>query len=138
MKGIFINQLDRSKRVRLLAINLTPPFPEDSRGAQLIAIIEAAIAEAELQAARQDAAMLDRQESTEQVRVAIKTLLQQMKPVNQTARSIDKQFPGIADQFKMPRDSEQAILNRARAYITNATPIAIQFTSRGLSLNFIA
>jgi hypothetical protein len=75
MKDSEMRHIERSQRVRQFAINLTPPFPEDSRGAQLIAIIVAVIAEATAQAARQDAAELDRQESTEQKRVAIKALL---------------------------------------------------------------
>ena len=138
MKDSQIHQLERGQRVIYHVTNLVPPFIEDSRGSQLTAIVQAAIADVIEQATRQDVAILERQESTELKRFAIKALLALMRAISQTARSIDNQFPGIADQFRMPRDKEQEILNRARAYITNATPIAVQFTNRGLPLDFLA
>jgi hypothetical protein len=57
--------------------------------------------------------------------------------MNQTARSINKQLPGIADQFKMPRSSDQNVLNHARGYIESATPIPTEFTNRGLPVSFL-
>lgn len=137
MKDTEIRHLDRSQRVRQLVPNLVPPFPEDSRAMALVAIVAEVIADAQEQAARQVAANLDRRESTEQKRVAIRTLLLLMRAISQIARSINQQFPGMADQFRMPPDIDQVILNTARAFITNAAPIAVRFTSRGLSAGFI-
>jgi hypothetical protein len=137
MKDSEIRQLDRSRRVRQFADALVPPLTHGSRAAELIAIVGDSSAQCTEQAARQDAAALDRQESTEQKEAAIKTLLRQMKPVSQTARAMDKQSPGIADQFRMPPDADEKILNRARAYISAATLIPEQFTSRGLPANFL-
>ena len=58
--------------------------------------------------------------------------------MNSTARSIDDLFPGMADQFKMVcSNGDQAMLNRARAYITEATPIQERFTDRGLPVTFL-
>jgi hypothetical protein len=65
-------------------------------------------------------------------------LLTQMRAINNTARSIDNLFPGMKDQFKMARgNNDQATLNRARAYITEATPIQARFTDRGLPATFL-
>ncbi|HEX8494175.1 MAG TPA: hypothetical protein VF658_15110 [Pyrinomonadaceae bacterium] len=138
MKDSQIRHLDRSQRVRQLVFNLVPPFPEDSRAMALAAIVNEVIIEVEVQAARQVAANLEWQESTEQKRVAIKALLQEMRPMNRTARAADNQSPGIADQFKMPPDIDQVILNTARAYINTATPIPHEFTTRGLPASFLA
>jgi hypothetical protein len=137
MQDSEIRQLDRSRRVQGFINVHTAAFPAGSRGAVLSAAIAAAITETEQQAAKQDAAALDRQESTAQKQAAIDTLLEQMRAINLTARSINNLTPGIADQFKMPRNSDQAVLNRARAYIIEATPIAADFTSRGLPATFL-
>ncbi|MBD0325585.1 MAG: hypothetical protein ICV68_04100 [Pyrinomonadaceae bacterium] len=137
MQDAEIRQLDRDQRVRVFAVNIAASIPAGSRGAQLATALDAKITEAETQAAKQDAATLDRQESTEQKRVAINTLKGQMRAMNRTARSIDEQMPGIADQFKMPTDSDQAVLNRARAFIEAATPIPNEFTSRGFPASFL-
>ena len=61
-----------------------------------------------------------------------------MRAINSTARSIDNLFPGMKDQFKMVRgNSDQATLNRARAFISEATPIPDRFTDRGLPAAFL-
>ncbi len=137
MQASEIRQLDRDQRARVFTVNIAAALPAGSRGAELAAALDAAITEAETQAAKQDAAALDKQESTEQKRAAINTLKEQMRAMNRTARSIDEQQPGIADQFKMPADSDQAVLNRARAFIIAATPIPNEFTSRGLPATFL-
>lgn len=137
MKDSEIRQLDMAQRVSEFAKTHAADFPAGSRGAELITSLDAAIASTEQQAAKQDAAALDRQENTEQKQDAINTLLEQMRAISRTARSINQHFPGIGDQFKMPRDIDQAILNRARAFIEAATPIASEFTSRGLPAGFL-
>jgi hypothetical protein len=125
--------------VREFAIAHSADFPAASRGAVVIAALQTAITETEKQAAAQDAANLDRQEATEEKQAAINTLLTLMRAVNSTARSMDSLFPGMADQFKMVRSNgDQATLNRARAYITEATPIQARFTDRGLPATFLA
>ena len=136
MQDSEIRQLDRDQRVREVLKTLAP-FPAGSRGAVLTTALDTNITEAETQAAKQSAATLDRQQQTEQKRVAINMLKALMRSMNQTARGIDHQLPGIADLFKMPNDSDQATVNAARGYITNATPIAAEFTNRGLPATFL-
>ena len=137
MKGIEIRQLDSGQRVREFARARPADFPAGSRAAVVRAALEAAITQTEQQAAKQDAANLDRQEATEQEQAAMNTLLGQMRALNSTARSINPLFPGLADQFKMTRGGDQAILTRARAHIAAATPIAAEFTSRNLPASFL-
>jgi hypothetical protein len=130
-------QLDRSQRVQEFGGAQAAAFPAGSHAAAVLAAHKAAATEAELQAAKQAAASRGYQASTEQKNVAIKSLVELMRAINQTARSINKQFPGIADQFRMPTYSDQAILNRARAFIAEATPISAEFTKRGLPESFL-
>lgn len=138
MQNSEVRQLDRSQRVQVFAVAQAAAFPAGSHVAEVLATHTAASAQAEMQAAKQVAAALDHQESTEQKNAAINSLVELMRAINQTARSINKQFPGIADQFRMPRYSDQAILNCARAFIQAATPIAAEFTKRGLPDSFLA
>ena len=138
MKDSQVRELDAGQRVREFANAHKADFPNGSRGAAVITNLETAITEIEKQASAQDAANLDRQEATEQKQAAINTLLTQMRAINSTARSIDNLFPGMKDQFKMIHgNNDQATLNRARAYITEATPIQDRFTDRGLPATFL-
>jgi hypothetical protein len=133
-----VRVLDASQRVRAVAAARSTDFPAASRQAELVSLLDTAIKQVEELAAKQISAILDGQKSVEQKKAAIKSLLALLRAINQTARSINEQFPGLADQFKMPRDIEQDILNRARAFITNATPIATEFTTRCLPATFPA
>ena len=137
MNDTQVRELESARRSRQFTIDHPAPVPARSRGAVLVTELQAAIIETEEQAARQVAAMLDRQESTEQKKSAMERLRGQLRPINQTARSIDKLIPGIAKQFKMPRGGDQATINLARAYISAATPIPGEFTSRGLPETFL-
>lgn len=130
-------QMDRGQRVDEFAVMQVASFPAGSRGAELFAAHKAASVLAEKWAAKQAEAHLDWQEATEEKDAAINSLLAEMRLINRTARSMDKQFPGIADQFKMPRGSDQNVLNYARLYIEVATPMAAEFTGRGLPASFL-
>ena len=56
-----------------------------------------------------------------------------MSRTSRTARSMAYDFPGIDDQFRMPRNRNDAdLLNAARAFITNGTPITSDFEAYGL------
>lgn len=131
-------QLDRGQRVREFALAAAAAFPAGSRAAVLIAAHGEAITQAEQFGGKQASAHLDWQEATEELRTAIKSLKELMRAISQTARAINKQFPGIADQFKMPRSSDQNVVNYANGYIEAATPIATEFTSRGMAASFLA
>jgi hypothetical protein len=138
MRDTEIRELDAAQRVREFASAHQTDFPNGSHGAAVTTTLVNTISQVQKQAAAQDAANLDRQEATEEKQVAINTLLTLMRAINSTARSIDNIFPGMADQFKMVRgNNDQAILNRARAYITEATPIQERFTDRGLPATFL-
>lgn len=133
-----IRELDMCQRVRALANSRPAEFPAGSHRAELLAALDLYITQVETFAAAQDSASLGHQQATEQIRVAINSLLQQLRAINLTARSIDNLFPGIADKFRMPRDSHRSILNRAHAYITEAASFASEFIKRDLPATFIA
>lgn len=136
MKDSESRQMDRSQRVDEFAVVQAAAFPTGTRGAEQFVAHKDAGVLAEKWAAKQTEAHLDLQEATEEKDAAINSLLAEMRPINRTARSMDKQLPGTADQFKMPRNSDQNVLNFARSYIETATPMAAEFTSRGLPASF--
>lgn len=138
MKDSDIRTLDMGKRAREFTLLHKSDFADGSYGAKLIDDLNKAIEETEKQGGAQDAAALDRQESTEQKDAAIKTLLEQVRAINRTARAINNLFPGIADQFRMPSNSDQSVLNRARAFLSEAAPIQTEFTKRDLPASFLA
>jgi hypothetical protein len=137
MKDSEARQMDRGQRVHEFVVVHNASFPAGSRAAELIAAHSSVITAAEQQAGKQAAANLDWQEATEQKNAAINSLLAEMRVINRVARSIDKQFPGIGDQFRMPRNSDQNVINHARGFIESATPIATEFTNRGLPASFL-
>ena len=52
---------------------------------------------------------------------------------SRTAKSMRYAFPGIEEQFAMPVDrSDAGMLNTARAFVTNGTPLQADFTAFGL------
>lgn len=129
--------LDMGRRVTDFTDTHTAGFPAGSRGRQLITIITAATTALETQGAKQDAADLDGQQATDEKNAALAALVGLMRPMNQTARGMEKLFPGIGGRFRMPRGSDQNFINRARAFIDEATPIAAEFTHRGFPADFL-
>ncbi|HEX8493988.1 MAG TPA: hypothetical protein VF658_14170 [Pyrinomonadaceae bacterium] len=138
MNDTQVREIESARRSREFTNEHPAPFPARSHGASLVIELQADIIVVEEQAALQMAAMLDRQESTEQKRIGMVSLRAQLRAISQTARSMDGQLPGTAEQFKMPRGGDQATINLGRAYLINATPIAGEFISRNLPETFLA
>lgn len=138
MDDVAIRHLNMGRRVTDFTGTHAPSFPAGSRGGQLIPRINAAVELMETQGAKQETAERDGQEATDQKAAWRAALLELMRAINRTARGMRKLFPGIASQFAMPRTyGDQVIINTARAYITSATPIAAEFTGRGLPADFL-
>jgi hypothetical protein len=66
-------------------------------------------------------------------------LLALMRSVNRIARALDpNEFPGLREQFRMPRgDGYQRLLSHAAAFAQAAQPILATFLERGLEPDFI-
>ena len=136
MQDTTLRYLNMGRRVTDFNETYATSFPAGSRGSQLITVINTAVETLERQGARQDAADLDGQQATDEKNAALAALVNLLRPINQTARGMEKLFPGIGGRFRMPRGSDQNFINRARAYIEEATPLAAEFTSRGLPADF--
>lgn len=138
MKDVAIRRLDMGRRVVDFTDTHAASFPAGSRAAGLIDTINTSVSDLETAGAKQEAAARAGQEATDQRDAAVAALLDQMRAINRTARGMDKLHPGLASLFRMPRSSgDQALLNTARAFLKEATPIAAEFTGRGLPANFL-
>lgn len=137
MNDTTLRYLDMGRRVTDFTGTHASSFAAGSRGSQLMTAITAAVTALETHGAKQDAADLDRQQATEEKKAALAALLDLMRPINQTARGMEKLFPGIGGRFRMPRGSDQNFINRARAFIEEATPMSAEFTHRGLPTDFL-
>lgn len=137
MQDITIRYLNSGRRMVDFTVTYGAAFPAHSRGSQLIADITGATTTMEVQGAKQDAAALDIQQATDEKNAARDVLLDLLRPINEIARGMAKLFPGIGGRFKMPRGSDQNVINRARAFIEEATPMQAEFTSRGLPEDFL-
>jgi hypothetical protein len=137
MNDTALRYLNMGRRVTDFAGSKASSFPANSRASQLITSITAAVTALETQSAKQDAADLDGRQATDEKDAARDALVNLLRPINQTARGMEKLFPGIGVRFKMPRGSDQNVINRARAFIEEATPIATEFANRGLPANFL-
>lgn len=70
---------------------------------------------------------------------ALADLRASMRAMNRTARAMAVDNPSVAELFRMPHgNNEQQTLAAARAFHTNATPIAQQFIDYGLPADFLA
>lgn len=136
MEDINIRHLDMGRRVRDFMEANKAAFPAGSRASELSAIASASVTTMETAGAKQDAARVAGKQATDQKDAGRVVLLNLMRPINRTARGMDKVFPGSGAQFAMPRGGgDQPVLNRAQAFVDEGTPIVAEFVKRGLSAN---
>jgi hypothetical protein len=139
MEDSAIRYLDMGRRVTDFTGAYTASFPAGSHASGLIAAIVAAVEMMETQGAKQENAERNGKDATDRKDAARATLLELMRAINRTARGMKKVFPDIGNQFAMPRTyGDQVIINTARSFVTSATPIAAEFTGRGLPADFLS
>ena len=62
-----------------------------------------------------------------------------LSQISRTARSMVYEFPGLDLKFRMPRNRNDAeLLAKARAFLTEATPLATDFERYEMSRNFVS
>jgi hypothetical protein len=62
-----------------------------------------------------------------------------LEAINRTARAMANEVPGIDEKFRVPRaENDGLLLQAARAFVTDATPLSAQFIAHELPSNFIA
>lgn len=125
-------------RVRQFGASHADKFPANSRAAELLALVAAAISGMEAHATSQDSGNHATIERTTQKKVARAKLREILEAISRTARAMTLSTPGLADKFRMPRSNgEQGLLIAARSFAADAEPLKSEFIRRGLPASFI-
>ncbi len=88
--------------------------------------------------ADQQGGFADARGASEVKGTAREDLREEMSDIARTARSMEYQYDGISERFKMPRNStDQTLLATGRAFHSEATPISADFIAYGLPAAFL-
>jgi len=61
-----------------------------------------------------------------------------LRAINLTARAMAADIPGLDDKFRMPPvGNDQLLLNAARAFLADATPLKAQFIAHEMPADFL-
>jgi len=131
-------RLRRGESVRDLTSNLTQAFPEGSKGAEIIAKINQLVERINAHDAssatnsRTLRAVVDAKDG------ARKELLNFLRTISRTARTVGMDDPAIKDKFRLPVGSmsDQLLLSTARSFVAEATPLKDRFVAYGMSADF--
>lgn len=138
MNSAQLKKHDRLSRVHDHSIASPEHYPANSRRAQLLAVITAAIAEVRVQAAAQATSFSLARESTINKKAASTALRKRLQQISGTAQTMATSVPGIAAQFRLPNSkSDQVLVNVARSFVTNATPLEAEFVKSDLTADFL-
>jgi hypothetical protein len=113
-------------------------LPSNSRGAELLSVLDAVIKELEGHATAQDSGKRASREGTALKNAALASLQEDMKAISRTARAMALTMPGLDDKFRMPQNvGAQGWLTAARTFATEAEPLKDEFIRRGMAANFL-
>lgn len=138
MNNLETRRLEMFLRVRRFGAGRAAAFPAGSRGAEVLAIIDAAVTELEGHATAQASGASAAREGTALKAAAREALREDLEAINRTARAMALVTPGLDDKFRLPRsEGTQAWLTAARSFARDAEPLKTEFTRRGLPADFL-
>jgi hypothetical protein len=133
-----IRQVQSLSRVNDFGIEREPDFPPTSLGGQRFAAARALVLELDKLGEEQASADGAARASAEAKRVAGQRILRLMRAMRSTAKAMEVDIPGVSDYFNLPASrSDEALINSARAFVTNATPLAANFVQREMPATFL-
>jgi hypothetical protein len=125
-------------RVSDFGITHAAAFPPNTEGGQLFAEMTVVVQDMATQAAAQAASLSAALENTANKSGAHAALRAKLKRINRTAYSMAVDEPGIKSKFRMPTGSgDQVLVNAARGYVTNATPMKAAFLKKEMPADFL-
>lgn len=103
-------------------------FPSDSLGGRKFAALKDVINELDRRGTDETSGRDAAKVSTEGKKGARESLRALMEAISQTAKRMAVSTPGMENSFRMPRtNSDQSLLNTARAFVADAGPLKDQF-----------
>jgi hypothetical protein len=131
-------RLETFIRSRAFTTARTDAIKTASRGNEVLAQLDAAIADLETHATAQASGARAGKERTTQRSAAFAALREDLEAINRTARAIAFSMLGLDDKFRLPRNaSVQVWLAAARSFAQDAEPLKAEFVHRGLPDDFI-
>lgn len=132
-------RLEAFIRIRQFAADNAADFPAGSIGATEFAVIGAVVDEVGQSADQQATSAGDSRQTFATKSTARENLHEEMYDIVRTARSMQYQFDGIEDKFRIPANtSDQNMLATARAFHTNSAEYESDFHRYGLEETFRA
>ncbi len=125
-------------RVRDFGHAHAPDFGANSLGAQTFAILSAIITEIDSHSANETSSRGDARQGTETRAQARAAVRDDLEAIARTARAMANEVPGIEEKFRVPRNNnDKELLNAARAFHADATPLKAQFIAHELPADFL-
>ena len=125
-------------RVREFGTTRASAFPQSTLAGELLSRLDGVIAELDARMSAQSSNRGAAQEGTASKAAARDELRRDLDAISRTARVMALSMPGLENKFRAPRSvSDQALLSKARAFLTDASPLNAEFTRRGLPEDFL-
>jgi hypothetical protein len=138
MDTLETRRLEMFGRVGALGAEHAAQFPKGSYGAGLFMRLDAVIKGLGEHALRQSTGQSSVREGVTSKAAVRDELLRRLEAISRTARVIAYTSPGLEDKFRLPRSiGDQALLQLARTFASDAAPLKDEFTRRGLAATFI-
>ncbi|PYS81100.1 MAG: hypothetical protein DMF67_17985 [Acidobacteria bacterium] len=138
MDTLETKRLEMFRRVRELGPEHAAQFPADSYGGGLFVSLDTVIKGLEEHALRQSTGQSTVREGTSSKAAVRDELWRRLEAISRTARVIAFTSPGLEDKFRLPRGiGDEALLQLARTFASDAAPLKDEFIRRGLAATFI-
>jgi len=138
MNDLLRRRLETLLRVHVFGVTHGGSFPAGSRGRELFTALETTIARIQAHATEHDTGTRASRQMSASKNVARDSLLAQLDAINRTARVLALNSAGLEDKFRMPLPfPAQDLLNAARSFLANATPLKADFIREELPADFL-
>ena len=126
------------RRTRDFGVAQTAAFPDGSFGKELFATVAQVVAELDSHSTSQTSGIGAAQSIAATKSGVREDLREMILAINRTARVLAFETPGLENQFRLPRGTnDQALLNAARAFAADATPLKAAFLKHEMPADFI-
>lgn len=136
-----MNKLENRKydmlvRVRDFGVEHSTDFPANTQAGRLFAAVNSVVIEIAAHAAAQTSGTA--RESTASKAMARTKLVEAIEKLHRTARAMALDMPALKAKFRMSRNlSDQSLLNEARAFLADATPLKSDFLGYAMEEDFL-
>lgn len=127
------------KRVRDFASTYSNQFVAGSLGQELFGVVGNVVNELSDQSMKVAATASNARQGKDTKATVRTELLERMKAVSDTARSMSVRMSSVDEKFRMPRTgtSQEGLISAAQAFVTNATPLVNEFIKYEMPADFL-